>query len=190
MNREQLIRDLHDYQMALDPREARLRERILRFVHRHENCASRSLRRGHLTGSAWVVDPDLRRTLLTHHRRLEMWVQPGGHVEEDPDMLAAAWREAKEESGLSSVTSPAASIFDLDVHVIPGRKAEVRHLHYDIRYLFIADPTEPLAATWESKELRWVDLEQIGELTQEESISRMVRKTVALRDGQCRSRIS
>ena len=186
MDREQLIRDLSDYQGWSDAREGRLRNRILRFVQRHENCASRSLRRGHLTGSAWVVDPGLRQTLLTHHRRLEMWVQPGGHVEEDDDMLTAAWREAREESGLSSVTSPLSMIFDLDVHVIPGRQAEVRHLHYDIRYLFIADPAEPLTATWESKELRWVDLEQIGELTQEESISRMVRKTVALRDRPLR----
>jgi ADP-ribose pyrophosphatase YjhB (NUDIX family) len=181
MNREQLIRDLNDYQARIDPREARLRERILRFVERHENCASRSLRRGHLTGSAWVVDPSLRQTLLTHHRRLEMWVQPGGHVEEDGDMREAAWREAREESGLSSVTSPLASIFDVDVHVIPGRKTEVRHLHYDIRYLFVADPAEPLTATWESRELRWVELEKIGELTEEESIARMVRKTIALR---------
>ena len=101
-------------------------------------------------------------------------------------MLTAAWREAREESGLSSVTSPLSMIFDLDVHVIPGRQAEVRHLHYDIRYLFVADPAEPLTATWESKELRWVDLDKIGELTQEESISRLVRKTVALRDRPLR----
>ena len=73
---------------------------LIDFIARHEDCASRSLSIGHMTGSAWVVNPALTHTLLTHHRRLDLWVQLGGHVEDDADMLAAARREAHEESGL------------------------------------------------------------------------------------------
>ena len=80
-----------------------MRDAIIRFVQTYENCAERELQVGHLTGSAWIVDKDLTHTLLTHHRKLNLWVQLGGHVEDDADMLSASWREAREESGLQDL---------------------------------------------------------------------------------------
>ena len=62
-----------------------------------------ALRPGHLTGSAWIVSPDRRRTLLTHHRKLDRWLQLGGHADGQADLLAVAAREAKEESGLEPI---------------------------------------------------------------------------------------
>jgi 8-oxo-dGTP pyrophosphatase MutT (NUDIX family) len=176
MNRQYILQQLHAHKPA-DEHERTMREAILRFVEAYENCAARSLLVGHLTGSAWVVDEELTHALLTHHRKLDLWVQLGGHVEEDADMLAAAWREAREESGLTEVRCLSEEIFDVDVHAIPARPGEPEHFHYDIRFLFQADRRAPLVVSSESKELAWLSLPEIETLTQEESVLRMVRKT-------------
>jgi len=147
------------------------------FVANYEECHSRALAVGHLTGSAWILDQERTHALLTHHGKLNLWVQLGGHVEDDGDMLAAAWREAREESGLADVHPIRETIFDLDIHEIPANPKEAAHLHYDIRYLFTADRRAPLVVSSESRQLAWVPLEHIHKLTSEESIHRMLRKT-------------
>jgi 8-oxo-dGTP pyrophosphatase MutT (NUDIX family) len=162
-----------------DAHEAAILAHIVRFVTENPNCAERSLAAGHLTGSAWVVDATRRRTLLTHHRKLGMWLQLGGHADGDLDVRAVALREAAEESGLSRLRAVSREIFDVDRHWIPERKDEAGHWHYDLRFLIEADPEEPLVITAESKELAWVELAKIADYTTEESMLRMVRKTAA-----------
>ncbi|MGE0126543.1 MAG: NUDIX hydrolase [Blastocatellales bacterium] len=161
-------------------------QRILDFVRDNDRCFDRRLSGGHLTGSAWMVDRDRSHALLTHHARLDIWVQPGGHVEDDPGLLDAAWREAREESGLSGfndVRPVSDQIFDVDVHEIPANPKEPAHFHYDIRFMFEADRDAELAITAESKSLRWIALDRISEITEEESILRMVRKTTRRREN-------
>lgn len=156
-------------------------EQIKDFVLRYDNFYSRAQTAGHLTGSAWVLSEDFAHALLTHHGKFDCWVQLGGHVEDDADMLGAALREAREESGLDDVRPLSEQIFDVDVHAIPANLKEPAHFHYDIRFLFTADRTAPFVVSGESKALAWVELEKIAELTSEESVLRMVRKTFALR---------
>ena len=74
------------------------------------------------------------RVLLAHHRELERWLQPSGHSDGDPDTLAVAMREAREESGLD-VRALDNAIFDIDVHRIPARGREPAHFHFDVRFL-------------------------------------------------------
>lgn len=149
----------------------------LRFVEAHADCLLRSCVPGHLTGSAWVVSPDRSRTLLTHHRKLDKWLQLGGHADGDGDLLAVALREAREESGLARVRAVSPEIFDVDRHWIPERKTDRGHYHYDLRFLLEADPQELFAISSESKDLAWVELERVTALNDEESMARMVRKT-------------
>lgn len=170
-----------DAHHPFDQREADLLQRIKDFVRAYENCHSRTLEIGHLTGSAWIIDHERAAALLTHHGKLNLWVQLGGHVENDPDLLSASWREAREESGLTDVLPLTPHIFDVDVHEIPANAKDPAHFHYDIRFLFTADRHAPLTVSSESKSLAWVPLENIHQLTQEESVLRMVRKTSNLR---------
>jgi 8-oxo-dGTP pyrophosphatase MutT (NUDIX family) len=179
MNLQKLIQQLNAHSPH-DEHEAQMRDRVITFVQTYENCAERSLTVGHLTGSAWVIDESGEHALLTHHRKLNLWVQLGGHVEGDADMLSASLREAHEESGLQSVRALNDSIFDIDIHEIPARPNEPAHFHYDIRYLLQADRNAPLIVSSESKDLQWLPLNEISSLTQEESVLRMVRKTQAL----------
>jgi 8-oxo-dGTP pyrophosphatase MutT (NUDIX family) len=149
------------------------------FVAAHEDCLLRSCLEGHLTGSAWIVSPDRTRTLLTHHRKLGKWLQLGGHADGDPDLRAVALREAQEESGLVGLRTLGAALFDFDRHWIPERGAEPAHWHHDFRFIFEADPNEPLVVSSESKALSWVEVAAVTSLNPEESMARMVRKTLA-----------
>ncbi len=112
-----------------------------------------------------------------HHGKLDRWLQLGGHVDGNPDLAAAALREAQEESGLQSVRLASAAIFDVDRHAIPARGAEPEHWHYDVRFLFEADPAEPLVVSDESHELAWVELDRVAALNPSESLARLVRKS-------------
>jgi len=159
-----------------DTREAEMLQRIIAFVEAHEDCFERSLAQGHVTGSAWVVNPERTHALLVHHRRLERWLQPGGHCDGDPDVLATALREAFEETGIEAQpVSPA--VFDVDAHDIPARGAEPAHVHYDIRYLAEAPLSEQPVVSPESRGVRWVPLDEIARLDTDESVLRLVRKT-------------
>ncbi|HEY1111270.1 MAG TPA: NUDIX hydrolase [Opitutaceae bacterium] len=165
---------------TLEPHEAEMAAETIRFVEAHEDCLLRSCVPGHLTGSAWVVSTDRAKTLLTHHRKLDKWLQLGGHADGDGDLLAVALREAQEESGLPRVRAVAAEIFDLDRHWIPARKADPGHYHYDLRFMIEADAADALTITNESKDLAWVDVGQVTALNPEESMARMVRKHQAM----------
>jgi ADP-ribose pyrophosphatase YjhB (NUDIX family) len=175
MNRTELLRQLRAHQ-PFDAREGGMLERIMDFVRDNETCFDRNLKAGHLTGSAWVIDRDRSHALLTLHARLGVWAQLGGHVEDDPDMLHVAWREAREESGLDCVRPVSTHIFDVDVHEIPSTLQAPAHIHYDIRFVFEADKGAELTVIAESESLRWVALDEITDFTREESVLRMVRK--------------
>lgn len=162
---------------ALEPHEAAMTADTLRFVEQHPDCLLRACVPGHLTGSAWIVDPTRTRTLLTHHLKLDKWLQLGGHADGDGDLAAVALREAQEESGLAGVRLVSAEIFDLDRHLIPARKTDPEHYHYDLRFVIEADPREPFVVSSESKDLAWVELDRVTALNPEESMARMVRKT-------------
>lgn len=180
MHRRSLLSQLAVYQ-PLRAQDAAARDRIARFVEEHEACFERSLAIGHVTGSAWIVDAGRSRCLLTHHRKLDRWLQLGGHADGDADVLAVAMREAREESGLVSLRVVAPSIFDCDVHAIPGRGPEPAHHHYDVRFLLEADADEPLVVSEESRELAWVACEHVATLSPDDSVVRMVEKMRLLR---------
>jgi len=160
-----------------DAHEADSIERTSRFVRAHPDCFERTLHHGHVTGSAWVVDPMLQRALLTHHRKLGLWVQLGGHADGDRDVARVAMREAREESGLTTLRLVHDTIFDVDVHEIPGRLDEPAHLHFDVRFLLLADPGEPLCLSPESRALEWCELDALEALGVDSSVLRMAEKT-------------
>ena len=163
----------------LDAHEAAQTAETIRFVAAHADCLLRSCAPGHLTGSTWIVSPDRTRTLLTHHHKLDKWLQLGGHADGDGDLLAVALREAREESGLTRLRVLSGEIFDFDRHLIPARKSDPEHYHHDLRFLIEADPDEPLIISSESKDLAWVEVTRVTALNPEESMARMVRKTPA-----------
>ncbi|MCW1924896.1 NUDIX hydrolase [Luteolibacter arcticus] len=175
MHRQSLLDQLTAY-AAKHPEEAETVSQFIDFVASESDCFERSLAAGHVTGSAWIVSADGTQVLLTHHAKLDRWLQLGGHADGDSDVLAVALKEACEESGLKDFEPVGEGIFDLDIHPIPARKSDPEHLHYDVRYLLRATGNTDYIVSDESHDLRWVPLNDVAALSNEESMLRMVRK--------------
>lgn len=149
------------------------------FARTHADAAERTLATGHLTGSAWLVDADGTRVLLTHHRKLDRWLQLGGHADGDANLVRVALREAEEESGLRDLVAEP-DIFDLDRHRIPARGDEPEHWHYDVRHVVRAIGGEDFVVGEESHALAWRDIAAIAnDESTDESLRRMARKWLA-----------
>jgi 8-oxo-dGTP pyrophosphatase MutT (NUDIX family) len=119
---------------------------------------------GHITCTGLVLAPDEERVLLVHHRRLDRWLPPGGHLEpEDESAAAGAKREVLEETGvLLADRNPV--LAGVDVHGIPAKGAEPYHLHHDLLFLFHAAELE-CRVSHESHAVAWcarADLERRG----------------------------
>ncbi|HEX9188941.1 MAG TPA: NUDIX hydrolase [Vicinamibacteria bacterium] len=185
--REALAESLRRHVPA-DEEEARDRDRILAFVLRHERPFDRGILEGHLTGSAVTVSADGSRVLLLHHRKLDRWLQPGGHG--DPGETtgeAVALREALEESGIEGLAlHPTASRpLDVDVHDIPARRSEPAHEHLDLRYLVVAPEGASAAAAFtEAHEIRWVPWDEVDALAPDHGLRRALAKARALAAGE------
>lgn len=172
--RYQLEQLLRGYQSSDDDRVA-VAERIISFIGSTAACAERTNLAGHLTGSAWIVNPSRTKALLLHHRKLNKWMQPGGHADGDLNLFMVALREAREESGLGNIHPVSREVFDVDIHGIPRFKDVPAHYHYDVRFLFEADDREHPERNDESNEIAWIDLAEISKYTDEESVLRMAR---------------
>lgn len=151
----------------------------LDFVRTTANCSSRATLAGHVTASAWILSPDGKSALLTHHKKLNRWLQLGGHTEDsDASIQDAAAREAREESGIADLQLLRQSLFDVDVHPIPARGSEPAHYHYDLRFLFKA-LREDFTVSDESHDLAWVALATLAAEDGNASVSRMARKSLS-----------
>jgi 8-oxo-dGTP pyrophosphatase MutT (NUDIX family) len=115
---------------------------------------------GHFTASGVVVSSAApARVLLILHRKLGLWLPPGGHLDpaDGGDPLRAAIREVREETGVEATPHPGAAVpFDLDAHTIPARPEMPEHRHLDLRFLLLADAAAPLQGqAAETLGVRW-----------------------------------
>lgn len=190
MHRQPLLAMLDRYE-ARFPEERDVAGRIRALATTHADCFERTCRPGHVTASAWVTTPAADRFLLVHHRKLNRWLQPGGHMDGHPDVAAAALREAREETGLTELRLADAATeltpLDLDVHIIPerrdmpGRLIEDAHEHHDVRLWIIADGDLAPQVSEESHAVRWFTADELLAATDEESVLRMWRKVKSMK---------
>ncbi len=175
MHRKPIVKLLTDYALVY-PEEKVVVDQYLDFVQSHENCFSRTELSGHVTGSAWVVNRAGTHVLLTHHRKLNIWVQLGGHADGQADILLAARREAIEESGIESLIALDDALFNIDIHPIPERGDEPAHLHYDATFIFQTTVSDDFVVSEESHALEWVDISHVSQKSSEACMLRMASK--------------
>lgn len=142
------------------------------FLRAHANAFDRGNEVGHFTGSCWLVSADGLRVLLMHHRKLDKWLQPGGHADGDIDLARVALREAQEETGVARLNVEG-GIFDIDRHRIPRRGDEREHWHYDVRYVVRAGADEHFTVNQESRALAW---RPIVEVAADDSLDTSLRR--------------
>jgi len=128
---------------------------------------------GHITTSAFIINPDYKEMLLLKHKSLGRWLQPGGHVEADASLLLSALREAVEETGIPQAQLQNIPVFtndevpfDIDSHYIPAnpKKQEDGHYHHDLRYIFVYTGDGAIDYNEdESTGLKWVEFAELAD---------------------------
>lgn len=171
MNGAEELRSLFNLYLKRFPGEAEEMTRFRDFIDKFDGARlfDRKNFTGHITVSAIITDRDMRKFLLLEHRGLKKWLQPGGHVEpSDAGLLAGAFREVEEETGLRRrdydvMALPGGlNVIDFDSHHIPpsDAKREGEHYHHDVRFLFrlreetpvVPDPAESGGYKWVTRE--------------------------------------
>ncbi len=160
-----------------DPSESRSLERIRTLLHSAADPFTRQ-ERNHVTGSAVVARPNGEAFLLVHHRRLDRWLQPGGHVEaEDASVFETARREAREETGVLALDAPVGPrVLDVDVHPIPARANRPAHVHFDLRYLLTTREKGFSVQAEEVRQAAWFTLPEALAAGVDASLARALRK--------------
>ena len=156
-----------------DAAQLEARARILAWIDLHPTDAHlRTCLAGHLTASALVVNNERTHALLTHHKKLNRWLQLGGHCDGDANLARVALREAIEESGIKGLTIDP-GVLDLDIHPIPSRGSEREHLHLDVRFQVRAPRGAEAVLSDESHALAWVAAADLTRLAADPSVQRL-----------------
>lgn len=159
-------------------------EKLLAFMERVDNGFTRKNLSGHITASGWVVNDSFTKVLLVHHRILDTWINPGGHLEVRETPGEAAAREVFEETGVKEFHEGIPPLFDVGVYQIPENtiKQEPEHWHYVLSYLLIATNEELSMDPEEIEDAKWVDLDVIVNAPErfEQSVVRMARRTLGM----------
>ena len=184
MHRQELLRLLNEHETRFMD-EAGYIERAKAFVRDNPDCFEREHEPIHVTGSAWVVNPDRTHVMMMHHRKLDQWFQPGGHADGDADILRVALRETAEESGIDprDVRLLSEAVFDVDIHSIPAHGEDPPHEHIDIRFLVEIDDSLPVPGNDESHDVLWVSLLMVSRFNNNRSTYRMLEKTRRMRNA-------
>lgn len=178
MNKKTLLKEIGLFDSTFTE-EIKFKHQVIDFLNQHDDFYQRTNLQGQVTGSAWIISPNCKQVLLIHHKKLNIWVQPGGHADAtDTSLFETAQREAIEECCVKIIDSKT-EIFDLDIHEIPTKNDIPKHLHYDFRYCFVAEPSSKLDIDkTEINDAQWIDVAQLASENTSQSIRRMALKTI------------
>ena len=157
---------------------------ILRLASVFDDLYTRENETGHLTASAWIVNPDRTKVLMIYHNIYRSWAWTGGHADGESDLLAVALREAKEETGVTHIRPVDDDIFSLEIMTVDGHEKRGKyvssHLHYNVTYLLEAEESDELhIRPEENSGVRWFTPEEALEASTEPwMVERIYKKLI------------
>lgn len=169
--KEKLIAQIQRYIPANEQEETD-RATLLHWLHSSEDISTRDNLVGHLTASAWVVNPDRTKVLMAYHKLYDSWAWLGGHADGDWDLGRVAEKEAREESGIHTLKALSPDPISLEILTVDGHEKRGKyvpcHLHLNATYLFEAIEAQDLACKPdENAAVAWLDMESLSRVCNE-----------------------
>lgn len=163
-----------------NPGQEALRAEYVDHLNAHADGCHKPCFPAHLTAGVLVISDDGSQVLLNHHRKANLWVAFGGHLEAgDTTLAGAALREGTEESGLELTLSP--DPVQLSKHPVDFCSPRGRVHHLDVRYVAsVPAGTRPVVSD-ESHDIRWFDWDKVP--TDEVEMHELIALAAALVRG-------
>ena len=176
------IQDIKNY-IPVNEQESKDKEIIVDFINKNEDVLTRKNEVAHLTSSGFIVNKKRDKVLMIHHNIYNSWGWTGGHADGDSDLLEVAIKEAKEETGIRNVRPIIDDICCIDILTVKGHikkgKYVAPHLHLSVAYVLEADETEEVKVKEdENSGVKWVDIDKVLELTDEEHMKDVYSKLI------------
>ena len=164
--KEQLNSQILNY-TPVNEQEQTDRQTLLAWLNREEDISVRDNLVGHLTASAWVVDPARQKVLMAYHKLYDSWAWLGGHADGNWDLAAVAEKEAREESGIEQLRLVDERPISLEILNVAGHEKKGAyvpcHLHLNLTYLFEADPAAAIRMKPdENAGVAWISMEELA----------------------------
>ena len=161
--------------------EKKEKELILSYMGQFQDIFTRENPMAHMTASSWIVNEDYTKVLMIYHNIYNSWAWTGGHADGDEDLLHVAVKEAREETGLSSVVPITEKIYSMEILGVNGhvKRGEFvgTHVHLNITYLLQASEQEVLRIKPdENSGVRWEPIEEAVSLSNEPYMQTIYKK--------------
>lgn len=164
--KEKLISQILNY-TPVNEQEETDKATILRWLQSDGDISVRENLDGHLTASAWVVNPERTHVLMAYHKLYGSWAWLGGHADGNWNLFRVAEKEAREESGIGRLNAVSEEPISLEVLVVTGHEKKGKyvpcHLHLNLTYLFEGNPAETLRCKPdENSGVDWIPMEELS----------------------------
>ena len=151
------------------------RKIMLKYIDDFDNTLTRQNEYGHLTSSAFVLNKERTKILMIYHKIYNSWAWTGGHSDGDNDLLYVAMKEAKEETGIKTVTPILEDIYSLELINVNGHEKRGKyvssHVHLNVTYLLDADENEVIHIKEdENSGVKWVPINEVLDISSEQWI--------------------
>ncbi len=166
------IQQILEYQPD-NEQEEKEKSVILNYIEQFpQNILLRDNVFAHISSSGFIMNTNLDKVLMIHHKIYDTWTWTGGHADGDTDLLHIALKEAREETGVTHIQPLFDKIASLDILPVWGHEKNgeyvATHLHLNLAYILMTDEKEKLKINHkETNDLKWIPIHQVASYSNE-----------------------